>query len=92
MHGGNLSFFIEGEHVGEIAPVYDMLPMGLAPVNEELAPLSFTAPILIPSDRETWLSVLPVALQFWQRVKESQDIGLEIREYAEKAIEFLKGR
>lgn len=62
MHDGNLSF-LPGL---KLAPVYDMLPMGYAPVRGMELPTKTYAPTLpLPSEREAWQVAACAAVQFW---------------------------
>jgi len=90
MHAGNLSLFLEGEVLGPIAPVYDMLPMGLSPSSEELPPFEFLPPVLMPNDKQIWSTVLPVAARFWETVQTSKGMSPEIKSYANQMLDFLK--
>ncbi len=89
MHAGNLSFFIQGEKILSLAPVYDMLPMTYAPVHEEVTKPKFQAPLLPPYDKNIWQKVIKPAGIFWGSVQQDLRIGSEIREVAREWLEFL---
>jgi len=63
MHDGNLSF-----RPGlQLAPVYDMLPMGYAPVRGmELPVLDFVPTLPLPAQRQTWQLAARAAELFWK--------------------------
>ncbi len=89
MHAGNLSFFIQGEKILSLAPIYDMLPMAYAPVHEEVIKPIFQTPILPPYDKNIWQKVIKPARMFWNRVQQDLRIGSEIRGVAGEWLEFL---
>lgn len=62
MHDGNLSF-----RPGlQLTPVYDMLPMGYAPVRGvELPVKDFAPPLPLPAERNAWLAAARAAEKFW---------------------------
>lgn len=62
MHDGNLSF-----RPGlQPAPVYDMLPMGYAPVRGvELPVKEFVPPLPLPAEKDAWLTAAHAAEHFW---------------------------
>lgn len=81
MHAGNLSFFFEEGQIGELSPVYDMLPMRYAPRGGELSP--FSAPPTVPSLRpDLWASTQAAAKTFWERVSTSPLISEGFRSFA----------
>jgi hypothetical protein len=62
MHDGNLSF----KPGLQLAPVYDMLPMGYAPVRGvELPHMDFMPPLPLPAERDAWLVAARAAEYFW---------------------------
>jgi hypothetical protein len=66
MHHGNLSFLSDAGPPCDLAPAYDMLPMGLAPRSGGALPTTLPAPVLrasVPS--ATWRHALALA-QDWQ--------------------------
>lgn len=69
MHGGNLSFVTDGERPYDLAPAYDMLPMGFAPsasgaLRDELPPLRLV-PGVAPAH---WRRALALAHDYLQRL------------------------
>ncbi|MCM2324028.1 MAG: type II toxin-antitoxin system HipA family toxin YjjJ [Oligoflexia bacterium] len=84
-HPGNLSFFWEpGMPRATLAPVYDMLPMLYAPTSGgEDAGRSFTLPTYDHTLLEAWKIALPLAVRYWERVKEDPRVSRGFREIAE---------
>ncbi len=71
MHAGNLSFVSRGSRPYQLAPAYDMLPMGFAPRNsgaviDVLPPASLTAAV----DGKTWRQALHLAETFLSMVSD----------------------
>lgn len=71
MHAGNLSFVSRHGRPYQLAPAYDVLPMGFAPrgggaVMDTLAPASLSAAV----DGETWREALQLAERFFALVSD----------------------
>jgi hypothetical protein len=79
MHHGNVSFFIEGEKLIGLAPVYDMLPMLYAPQQNQLVERSFNPAPPKPSDAPVWTEALAAARDFWGRVGSHPQISEEFK-------------
>ena len=76
MHDGNLSF-TPGL---ELAPVYDMLPMGYAPLRGVELPIKDFAPLLpLPADRAAWLMAVQAAEHFWSAASADARITADFR-------------
>lgn len=78
-HHGNLSCFFEHGQIGELCPVYDMLPMGYAPTNNELVRRTFGAPAIEVSAPSITRSAWAAALTFWRQAAELPTIEAELR-------------
>ncbi|MDP4299115.1 type II toxin-antitoxin system HipA family toxin YjjJ [Leptothrix discophora] len=93
MHTGNLAFQPEGGRL-RLAPVYDMLPMRLAPLaGGEVPPLA--APELAlprPDEREDWAEAARWALSFWQTVADDALLGGPLRAFGEAQARLLRTR
>ena len=69
MHNGNLSFIAEHGRPYQLAPAYDMLPMGFAPRSGGSLPDSLPAARLHPSIlTETWHQAMAIAEDFIGRM------------------------
>lgn len=91
MHAGNISFYCEGQRLLGLAPVYDMLPMSLAPVNEQvLAKPTLSAPILPPHEQRYWDSAKETARKFWQALTVHKGIGPDLKIIATSWLELLR--
>ena len=74
MHLGNLSFHVSSS-ILRLAPTYDMLPMGYAPLaGGEVRPYDFVPLLPLPEQRDVWKVACQGALEFWQ--KASNDIRI----------------
>ena len=75
MHTGNLSFSAAtGQFV--LAPMYDMLPMGYAPLaGGEVPRRSFDPVLPLPPQRAVWLHACAAATAFWLAVAQDVRIG-----------------
>lgn len=90
MHAGNLSFFVKGEKVLSLAPVYDMLPMAYAPRMEQIVSIDATMPTLYPQERDIWESAVLAARDFWEKVRKDDRVRREILRAAEDWLRVLK--
>lgn len=90
MHLGNLSFFLDGLSIKEIAPVYDMLPMLYAPVNEQLVPREFVPPSPVPADADIWPGCWKAACAFWKQAATHQLISASFRKIAATNLKSVK--
>lgn len=90
MHGGNLSFFHTGAKPLGLTPVYDMLPMQFAPRASGLIPQTWAEWRLAnPPALPVWQAVLPLAVQFWQRVQAAPQPDSTFVSVAEQALRRL---
>ncbi len=78
-HHGNISFFCDGEVVGELAPVYDMLPMMYAPQQNQLVDRLFTPSPPKPSELNVWKAARDAARAFWAAVQKEKAISMAFR-------------
>jgi hypothetical protein len=78
-HFGNITLFDDYQGPFDPAPVYDMLPMLLAPVNDQLVPRTFEP----PPPRAAWLSVWAraraLAETYWERLVSDERLSVEFR-------------
>lgn len=83
MHLGNFSFFLEGTHIRGPTPVYDMLPMGLAPTSQgEIRPVTFVPPSPSPADADIWPEMWGLALTFWELCQREPEISEPFKKIA----------
>ncbi len=90
MHGGNLSFYAQGERILGIAPVYDMLPMAYAPRQEQIVSVRPQPPTLFPQEKSVWISAVAAAQDFWSRVQQEKRIEAEMRSAAQEWAAMLR--
>lgn len=79
MHLGNLSFLPRGDGTLELAPVYDMLPMGYAPVAGDLPAREFVAPLPDPGHEDAWSRAGTMALDYWRAVSRDERVSDSFR-------------
>lgn len=87
MHLGNVSLFYDsvGKASFRLAPIYDMLPMKLRPVGQELRSIKLE-PVLPQADLlSVWSQAKILAREFYQRVNADQAISSGLRELLVKA-------
>jgi hypothetical protein len=90
MHAGNLSFLHGGQIPLAISPAYDMLPMHYAPRASGLVP--DTAPVIrmrVPPSLDAWRSMRPVALAWWDAIRNDIRVDETMRRGAEPVITAL---
>lgn len=75
MHFGNVSFFPKKTDRFSLAPIYDMLPMCYAPLNDQLVDREFSPPALPVQAMECWNPAYRLADEFWARVAEHPQIS-----------------
>jgi len=68
MHFGNISFFTHADGRLELTPVYDMLPMLYAPVNDQVLEREFVIASLPAQTMASWEPAFRAARRFWERV------------------------
>ena len=94
MHTGNLSFLVDNvtKPVPEfaLAPVYDMLPMSLAPRPSGQIPDTLPLPkIGINPPLEIWREMLPMARDYWLQVATHTGVADDVRQMAQNQAEIL---
>ncbi len=78
MHNGNISFVSGQGRPYDLAPAYDMLPMGFAPSRGGSLPGSLPAPRLHSSiSPDAWRRALPLAERFVEQMSSSPDFSAD---------------
>lgn len=88
MHPGNLSFLVDDvtkpEPVYTLAPVYDMLPMSLAPRPSGQIPDALPLPkIGINPPLKVWKEMLPFAAHYWRQVAGHPGVADDVKQIAQ---------
>lgn len=96
MHPGNLSFFVDDvtkpNPVYTLAPVYDMLPMSLAPRPSGQIPDALPMPrIGVNPPLEVWKEMLPLAIRYWHQVATHLGVADDVLQIAQKQAGILSG-
>jgi hypothetical protein len=78
-HFGNLAFHDDYSGSFRLAPVYDMLPMLFAPLNEQILPRVYAVPAPTANSQSVWRQALALALRYWQLLAEDQRISEDFR-------------
>lgn len=85
MHQGNIGFHLVDDGPLSLCPVYDMLPMYLAPhssgAQRALAPITLPAPPL-PGQVQQFALAAKLAAQFWDRVSQAPLRGRSLADLA----------
>ena len=84
-HLGNVSFFEQADGALRLAPIYDMLPMTLAPSGGVVTP---RPPSLAPASASTldvWADAARWAVRYWREVEEHGELEEGVREHARRA-------
>jgi len=90
MHFGNLSFFFQDLKLGDLAPVYDMLPMMYMPVRGEIIPRDFAAKPILDVPEDILSSAYELALDYWQNVINEGLISRSFQGIAAKHLQTLR--
>jgi len=94
MHPGNLSFFVDDvtKPAPEftLAPLYDMLPMSLAPRPSGQIPDALPMPkIGINPPLEVWREMLPLARNYWRQVSAHPGVADDVKQMAQNQAGIL---
>lgn len=94
MHSGNLSFFVDDVTKPEpeytLTPVYDMLPMSLAPRPSGQIPDALPMPkIGINPPLDVWKEMLPLAIYYWRLVAEHPGMAEDVKQIAQSQADIL---
>ena len=81
MHLGNVTLAPLGDRF-ELLPLYDMLPMILAPVRGELTPNRPATPVRTVASRDTWAEAGRAAATYWEGLAEDVRLTPEFRRIA----------
>jgi HipA-like C-terminal domain len=87
MHGGNLAFWVDDITTSApkfaLAPIYDMLPMALAPRASGLIPDALPTPLISPHVPLTiWREMAVLACDYWQQVAQNLAVASDVRQLA----------
>ncbi len=94
MHSGNISFLVDDVNRSAptytLAPVYDMLPMSLAPRPSGQIPDALPPPkVGINPPLEVWKEMLPLAIRYWQQVAQHSAVADDVQQMAQKQADLL---
>jgi hypothetical protein len=94
MHSGNLSFFVDDvtkpKPVYTLTPVYDMLPMSLAPRPSGQIPDALPTPkIGVNPPLGIWKEMLPLAIHYWHQVAEHPGMANDVKQIAQSQANIL---
>jgi hypothetical protein len=94
MHPGNLSFFVDDVTQPQpgytLAPVYDMLPMSLAPRPSGQIPDALPVPkVGVNPPLEVWREMLPLAIRYWQQVAAHPSVAEDVQQIARNQAGIL---
>ncbi len=94
MHSGNLSFFVDDvtqpEPIITLAPVYDMLPMSLAPRPSGQIPDALPLPkVGVNPPLVVWKEMLPLAIRYWHQVAAHPGVADDVKQMAQKQADLL---
>lgn len=96
MHTGNLSFVSEHGRPYQLAPAYDMLPMGFSPSTGGALPVELPeAPIHAYIEPEVWARATEVAQRYLDRLRNEPGLSQAFRpcvEALERRIETAIGQ
>ena len=90
MHHGNLSFFVKGETLLGLTPVFDMTAMFYAPQGGNLPEGVYEPPTPIPMHSEVWRSAYEAAHDLWVAVGNHEAVSEAFQEIAAATLERLE--
>jgi hypothetical protein len=83
MHLGNVSLAPGGAGF-RLLPLYDMLPMALAPVRGELLEPELQPPIRTPLNEAVWEPTRRAAARYWLALSEDGELSSRFRAFARR--------
>jgi hypothetical protein len=88
-HFGNVTLL--DDHAGsyQLAPVYDMLPMLFAPVNEQLQSRTFEPPPPNAAWIDVWSGALALAMDYWESLTDDMRLTTSFRAHCKQAHRAL---
>lgn len=81
MHLGNLTLAPEGDRF-RLHPIYDMVPMRLAPQRGELVNMELVPPLRSADNFDLWEQAGACAVQFWQTLSQDERVSAPMRKLA----------
>jgi hypothetical protein len=87
---GNLAFFDRHDGSLALAPVYDMLPMLLAPQDDEVVERAFDAPQPDAGTRDVWMHARRIAESYWERLATESLLSEAFRARSAAALAVLR--
>ena len=90
MHFANLSFFIRGEHLEGLAPIYDMLPMFYMPQHDDVRSGPHPLPTPLPIHAPVWRSAYTAARELWSAAALSDHVSDTFRRIAASNLDELE--
>ena len=91
MHGGNLSFIMQGSRVTSLAPIYDMLPARYAGQQGHLGEVLYQPPAPSPAFAAIWDTASAAAMDLWQRVAKHDLVSPDFRRIARQNAQLVAG-
>jgi hypothetical protein len=88
MHLGNISLSPQ-EQGFRLLPLYDMLPMSLAPLHGEPPVAEFRPPIRLANQAQAWVSAGKAAAEYWQRLADDAKLSESFRSLANQRRQDL---
>jgi hypothetical protein len=82
MHVENLAFLPRDDGLLDLAPVYDMLPMGYAPVAGEVPRRDYVVPMPEPGHARVWFEAAEMASGYWGSVAHDERVSQPFRAIA----------
>jgi hypothetical protein len=91
MHFGNLSFQLSFDGPLTLAPVYDMLPMSLAPlVGGALPAREFEPPSPTSADLDIWNEIADLAENYWREVATHDAVSTDFAAQARRNVDRVR--
>jgi hypothetical protein len=94
MHLGNISLRPVDDRF-ELLPIYDMLPMALAPLRGEVTQRALRPPIRSFAHEDLWLSAGLASIDFWRLLAGDGEVSDDFRALSEqqaaRSEEMLRG-
>ncbi len=91
-HFGNITLFDRYEGPFELAPIYDMLPMGFAPQHEQLIERTYEPALPTALLLSVWSRARTLAERYWALLADNAQVSGSFRQLAEHCLDTLRKR
>jgi hypothetical protein len=89
-HFGNVAFLDDYSSAFKLAPVYDMLPMLLAPEHGQVIEREFAAPPVTADTLDVWTQARTMAVEYWSTLTGDDRVSKNFRAIAARCAKTIE--